>query len=822
MSAKPKTTASRTTARTRTAERPPENIPGWLVPLVYALVVIVLFREFILGHGNLLGSDTLALGYFARNFYTQVVQGLHIFPKWDPLLYGGLPFVDGMHGDIFYPPSMALFFLNAASAWGWKMVLHVFLAGMFTYLWLRGLGLRRGPAFFGGLIYMMGADLVSLVFPGGDGKLFVSALAPLVFWLTERAVGGRRASDFALLALGIALVMFTSHMQLAYFTVWGISLYAMFRCWQFHRAGESNGAVARVFGMFALAGLLGVGASAVQFFPPLRYLREWSQRTEKTQAEKAQAYEYSATYSLHQEEIVSLVVPEFIGDNLPHLTGPETYWGRNPFKINHEYAGVIALLILPLLFLRRRNARSWFFLGLGTIALLYAVGATTPLFHLFYLIPGVKLFRAPSLIIFLFALSAATLGAFGLERYLDWADADADTQRVARRYLWGVTGAFVLLALLASTGVLTSLWQAIFYRGMPADRQQPLAANLPNIRSGFWFTTIFAALVAAIWEGLARRVYGRTIALTALSLLVFVDLYRVDRPFIEATVLIGDQPDVSLLFQPDDNIQFLQQRKAAGEKFRVVDLSPLMGQRGYPQNAFAIHGIDQLAGHHGNEMARARDLIGGELPTNIASSELRLLDVTNTTYVFSPAPLKLPPGYGEAFKGSTGIIYRNENVLPRAYIVGHTEVVPDADAVKRILSAEFDSHHSVVLPQALPAGVTVRADPQGNVRWLSDAVNEQSMLVSSDRPSLLVVLDNFYDAWHVTVDGKEQPLLRANYLYRAVAIGEGSHSVRFYYSSRTLNISVIVSAVILLLLIAVAASGLLRRTPSGTHAPANA
>jgi hypothetical protein len=49
------------------------------------------------------------------------------------------------------------------------------------------LGLDRLPAFFGGLVYMMGADLVSLVLPGGDGKLFVSALAPLLFWLTERA-----------------------------------------------------------------------------------------------------------------------------------------------------------------------------------------------------------------------------------------------------------------------------------------------------------------------------------------------------------------------------------------------------------------------------------------------------------------------------------------------------------------------------------------------------------------------------------------------------------------------------------------------------------
>jgi hypothetical protein len=70
-----------------------------------------------------------------------VRAGFHRFPYWNPLLFGGLPFVEGMHGDIFYPPSLAMFFLDARAMWGWKMALHIFLAGIFTYLWLRrGLG----------------------------------------------------------------------------------------------------------------------------------------------------------------------------------------------------------------------------------------------------------------------------------------------------------------------------------------------------------------------------------------------------------------------------------------------------------------------------------------------------------------------------------------------------------------------------------------------------------------------------------------------------------------------------------------------------------
>jgi hypothetical protein len=279
-------------ARTPAPAGTAPELPGWIAPAIYAAVTVILFREFFFGGTAMLGMDSLALSYFARDFFTDFVRSMHRFPYWNPLLFGGLPFVEGMHGDIFYPPSLALFFLDARVMWGWKMALHIFLAGVFTYLWLRhGLRLGRLPAFFGGLVYMLGADLVSLVLPGGDGKLFVSALAPLMFWLTERAVAGRRPADFAVFSLGLALLLFTSHMQAAYYCVWGVSLYFLFRVWQAWRAGDSGGSALRLVATYALAGLLGVGAAAVQFLPPFGYLREHSHRADRTeQVERGKAW----------------------------------------------------------------------------------------------------------------------------------------------------------------------------------------------------------------------------------------------------------------------------------------------------------------------------------------------------------------------------------------------------------------------------------------------------------------------------------------------------------------------------------------------------
>lgn len=781
-----------------------ESIPAWAPPAVYGLVTVVLFREFFFAGGQLLGSDTYALSYFARSFYTDVVRGLGQFPLWDPYLFGGLPFVEGMHGDIFYPLSLALFFLDVRAMWGWKMVLHVFLAGVFTFMWLRGIGLRRGPAFFGGLVYMMGADLVSLVFPGGDGKLMVSALAPLMFLLTERAASRRRVSDFAFLALGLALVMFTSHMQLAYFTVWGVSLYMLFRVIQQWREHRLLAKAAGLFGAFVLAGVLGVAASAVQFVPPFGYLREWSHRVDRTvQADAQSGYEYSTSWSMHMEEAAALVVPEFVGDNAAtEVRGGDTYWGRNVFKINHEYAGLIPLLLIPVLLLRPRDPRALFFMGLAVLAVLYAVGATTPVFRLFYLIPGVNLFRSPSLIIFLYGLSVATLGAMGLERLLDLMRSGGPEVGAARRTLWIVAGVFGALALLASGGVVTDLWRSVF--GVLPQREAALAANLEGIRTGFWISFALAAAVAGIWEAMSRGLIGARGAIAVLALLAAADLYRVDRPFIRGTVLMGGSPRDPALFEADESIRFLQARSRE-EQFRVYN------ENAYDFNVLAVHRIEQLAGHHGNEIGRYRELIGGEAVEN---ASLELFDLLNVGYLVLPRRIESGNGIEEVFVGSRSAVYRNTNALPRARLVGRVEVVPDDSAVERLLAEDFDRRTTVLLPEPLADGIEVQPDPRGTVDWVERGLAEFVLRVTTDRPALLVVTDNYFPAWNAELDGADVPVLRANYSFRAVPVPAGEHTIRMYYDSGTLRASAATSVTLLILLLAVGVGGQLvgRRT----------
>ena len=53
--------------------------------------------------------------------------------------------------------------------------------------------------------------------------------------------------------------------------------------------------------------------------------------------------------------------------------------------------------------------------------------------------------------------------------------------------------------------------------------------------------------------------------------------------------------------------------------------------------------------------------------------------------------------------------------------------------------------------------------------------------VNSESDGMLVLLDTFYPGWKAFVDGQEEKIYRANYLFRAVPIKAGNHTVEFVY-----------------------------------------
>jgi len=782
-------------------------IPGWLPWALFLGLTVFLFRAFIFSDTMLYGSDTLAGGYMARAIYASSLAELGRIPGWVPQFLGGTPFVEALSGgDSFYPPSLLLLILlEPYRALGWKLVVHVAAAGFFMFLWVRALGASRAAALVAGTGYMLAPVFVGLVFAGHDGKMFVTALTPLLFWATERHFLGPGLKSFTWLALVIALVILTPHFQTAYFLFGATGLFAIFRSIQVLRgtgpepvstaddsprdakaAGTRNGSRLRTasrFGLFLAASIAGALVAGGQLLPAIDYVTVDSRRTATSEALDDQAaLEWSSSWSLHPEEAFSLVIPEFSGANIGG-TGSwadNTYWGRNPFKHNHEYAGLVLLLLAAISFVggSRRGLR-WFFAGLAGTALFFALGTHTPVWRIAYeVLPGISLFRAPSQAAYLVAFSAATLAALGVDRIFACVR-DPELGRRVQRLVLVVAGTLGAIALLAAAGALTSLWASVLYPGITEAKRQALAAALPYIATGAWIAVFLTGTVAAVVWALRRAYLAPGIVLGALVALVALDAYRIDRVFIQTI-------DFERWAAPDANIRAVLDREAdSSEPYRMLSFRNA-GQDLMP----ALHGIELAGGHHPNDLARYRHLIGmvgSGQPMNLYGSE-NIRRLLNVRYLLWPDLQMGSSPQGNVFSRTQlpdGRIYETvfvEAGLPRARLVGSAVVRSDDEAMAYMLSPAFDPAGEVVLAE--PPPVDLPGTPvAGEVDWLERGPDRMRLAVRSSAPALLAIADNWYAAWHARVNGRDAPVLRAYHTLRAVPVPAGESEVELWYRS---------------------------------------
>ena len=789
----------------------------WLPAGLFLALTVILFRDFIFSDRMLVGNDTLSLGYVARSFYADALTELGTFPRWAPLILGGTPFLEALSGgDALYPPSALLLLLTETyRALGWKLVLHVLGAGFFMYGWTRVLGASRAAALVAGVGYMLAPFLVSLVRPGHDGKIFVAALAPLLFWAVEKHFLRSRVTSFAGIAAVVALVISTTHFQMAYFLFGAVGLYAIFRTVELWRGAVEDGggdadpaaelpprrrpapALSRL-GVFLAASVVGAGIAGVQFIPAVGYVMESSRRIQTTrEAAGESGVAWSSSWSLHPEEAMSMLIPEFAGNDARGSDWSQsTYWGRNVTRDNSPYAGIVIMLLAAVSFAGGARVRlRYFFVGLAALAFLFALGSHTPVWRIFYeVVPGIRLFRAPDQVMFLFGFGAATLAALGTDRILRvTTDDDALGWKQLMRVLWIAGAVMAVLALAASSGGLTSVWTGTVYRDIDPGRLQLVEALQPLIGRGAWIAAFLALATAGLTWTLREGYLAPRGLVAGVVLLVAVDELRISTAFVQVM-------DFHQWAQPDPNVQTLLDRHAGDpEPYRLWSLLS-SSQDVKP----ALHGIELAAGHHPNDLSRYRELIGmvgSGQPVNLANDRIRRL--LNVRYILWPDWERGPAPEGPVVSRSQfpdGSVYATllaADGLPRARLVGGAVVRSDAEAVAYMLSEGFDPEREVVLAEEPPLALD-GTPVQGTVRWEERGPNRMRLAVRADRPALLVVADNWYPAWHATVDGADTPVLRAYHTLRAVPIPGGDHVVEMEYRSTLVARGLVLSVALLL------------------------
>ena len=253
-------------------------------------------------------------------------------------------------------------------------------------------------------------------------------------------------------------------------------------------------------------------------------------------------------------------------------------------------------------------------------------------------IPGISLFRAPSLAVFLFGFSTVTLMAFGVERMLDISNQNNEIQWIPlKRFLWTAVGTLTLGLTLVSSGTFTDIWTSFFYKDITTQSIQILNTAEPYILRGFTIAVLLAIATSGIAWALIKKRLAPKVATLLLAFLIIGDLVRIDTAFIRTT-------NFENFRSTDPNIDILLERQRTEDPFRVFSLHGLNGQDVRP----GMFGLELAGGHHPNDLARYRDIIGmtgSSIPVNLIGN-VNVLRILNVRYMLWPDRIGTPEDQG--------------------------------------------------------------------------------------------------------------------------------------------------------------------------------
>jgi hypothetical protein len=157
-------------------------------------------------------------------------------------------------------------------------------------------------------------------------------------------------------------------------------------------------------------------------------------------------------------------------------------------------------------------------------------------------------------------------------------------------------------------------------------------------------------------------------------------------------------------------------------------------------------------------------------------------------------------------------VYEVPRPLPRAAIFHTVEILPDADVLARLKDPGFDPAATAVLSREslakadLPIAQSLtKTSVVAAAAAQIDSYDSQRVRITAETetPALLMLTDSNYPGWQVYVNGHPASLISADYLFRGVMLPAGKSVVEFDYEPRSFQLGMVISAVSLVVLIAV-------------------
>ncbi|MDR3374025.1 MAG: YfhO family protein [Ancalomicrobiaceae bacterium] len=734
-------------------------------------------------------------------------------PFWNPYTFAGWPQVSDPQSLIFVPAFllMALFDHQPSPA--------ALDATVFASLGLGALALAG--YFHDRRWHPAGAAVAALSFAFGGaaawrlqhtGQVMSISMLPVVLFLLHRALD-RRSFLWGILAGVTAGFLALGRDQVALLSVYCLVGYAAS-----YLLGRKP--LVRIPGSILplLGGLIG-GLAVVTVPVVLTYILAGNSNRPTID------FSGAGIASMHPVSFITLINADLFGmrlhDPKVDFWGPPSaafgvtlYIARNMADV---YAGMIPAYAILMWGLARRqllNREILYFTAALVVACLYTIGWYTPAFRFFYdHFPGVSLYRRPADATFLVGFLVALIGGWLTHR---WLSDEMPKARFGARVWQLIVTALVLV-------VLPYLFAKHAHRVNEAIR--------PSIETIVTWVGAIVALHFARFEGQRSKVLATLIlaAFTAFDLGYQIsgrlpsetDLSTV---YNESTAYPPAMFDAMRFDTKDPTIAFLKSHTAADAVGPRRDRVELTGLGFHWPNISMIHRLDNTLGYNPLRIKMYQDATGAR--DHVAVPEQRnfsaplfpsyrslLADMLGLRWIALGAPVETillcaphpvqswSADLGKVMDGVDAMqrpsdlklvsadkgvwIYENPRALPRVLFVGKAET---AD-FERIIEtgnwpAGFNPEKTVLLETASKADAPAAAEADLSHAVAITSYRNTEVVISVDAPAAgyLVLNDVYHRWWDVFVDGKQADLLRANVLFRAVAVPAGKHTVRFAFS----------------------------------------
>ncbi len=532
-----------------------------------------------------------------------------------------------------------------------------------------------------------------------------------------------------------------------------------------------------------------------------------------------------------------------------------------------EYAGVLVVLIGAWALARSfsRTAQTytplerkliWFWAAMFVVAVIFGWGRHAPFYQLFYALPYMSTIRNPMKFMHPGHMTLMILFAYGLQglsrEYLEKVTRTARTAKVGAQGWWANATSWERRWTSACIGVvLLAAVSWMFYSSQKADiakwmgenaighAAQPVEVAKFSIREVGYFVLVLGLCVGALVAVQTGTFRGPRAgwAGALLGLILVGDLARANAPWIQYY-------DYKSRYAANPVLDLLSEKRwehrVTIAPFRIneqFDFLQNYYRAEWLQHQFQYFNVQTLdVANEGGRPSGVKGMYLRYLGTNI----VRYWQLTNTRYILGMAGLadalnqQLDPEQkrfrqtmaftfnqkpGSSFYGvetnATGpfALLEFTGALPRAKLYSQWQVqTNDAITLSTLADPNFKPADVVLVEEPIPAPPSVAAGADGTVEYLSYAPKRLEMRTASSVPTVLLVNDHHDPDWRVTIDGKPEKLMRANFVMRAVQVPAGQHTVVWQYRPDLTPAYVSWSAIILMLILAAVVAFLTRRS----------